>query len=85
MATWSLSFAPARPDTMSGQPRSPPPIVIRPKPAEDGSSGARVQMKMLCKFLLQELLDQKDEDIEATFVTYGDNLRDLYDVIYRFY
>ena len=53
---------------MSGPHRPPPPIVKRPKPAEDGSSGAKVQMKMLCKWLMQELLDQNDEDIEATFV-----------------
>ena len=66
---------------MSGPHRPPPPIINRQKVAEDGTSGAKVQMKMLCKFLLKELLDQTDEDIEATFVTYGDNLRDLYDVI----
>ena len=66
MATWSLSFATARPDIMSGPHRPPPPIVKRPKPAEDGSSGAKVQMQMLCKWLMKELLDQNDEDIEAT-------------------
>ena len=66
---------------MSGPHRPPPPIVKRPKPAEDGSSGAKVQIKMLCKWLLQELLDQTDEDMETTFVAYGDNFRELYDTI----
>ena len=81
MATWSLSFATARPDIMSGPLRPPPPIINRQKVAEDGTSGAKVQMKVLCKSRLKELLDQTDEDIEATFESYGDNLRDLYDVI----
>ena len=66
---------------MSGTQRPPPPIVKRPKPAEDGSSGAKVQMKMLCKWLMQELLDQTDEDMETTFVAYGDNFRELHDTI----
>ena len=66
---------------MSGPHRPPPPIINRQKVAEDGTSGAKVQMKMLCKFLLKDLLDQTDEHIEATFEVYGDNLRDLYDVI----
>ena len=66
---------------MSGPHRPPPPIIHRQKVAEDGTSGAKVQMKMLCKFLLKDLLDQTDEDIEATFESCGDNLRDLYDVI----
>ena len=81
MATWSLSFAPARPDIMSGQPRPPPPIVNRPKPAEDGINAARVQMKTLCAFLLRDLLNQSDEDIAMAFESYGDNLRDLHDGI----
>ena len=66
---------------MSGPHRPPPPIIHRQKVAEDGTSGAKVQMQMLCRFLLKDLLDQADEDIEATFRTYGDNVRDLYDVI----
>ena len=81
MATWSLSFAPARPDIMSGQPLPPPPIVNRPKPAEDGSNAARVQMRTLCAFLLRELLNQSEDDIAMAFESYGDNLRDLYDGI----
>ena len=81
MATWSLSFAPARPDTMSGPLRPPPPIINRRKVVEDGTSGAKIQMRVICKFLMKELLDQKDEEIEATFDSYGDNLRDLYDGI----
>ena len=77
MATWSLSFAPARPDIMSGQLRPPPPIVNRPKPADYGSSAARVQMRTLCAFLLRDLLNQSEEDINMAFENYGDNLRDL--------
>ena len=38
-------------------------------------------MKTLCAFLLRDLLNQSDEDINMAFVNYGDNLRDLYDGI----
>ena len=66
---------------MSGPLRPPPPITNRQKVAEDGTNGAKVQMRVLCKFLLKELFDQSDEDIAATFENYGDNLRELYDGI----
>ena len=66
---------------MSGQPQQPPAIISRPKTAEDGSSGARVQMRTLCAFLPKEILDQSDEDIDQAFKNYGNNLRDLYDHI----
>ena len=81
MARWVAEPHPARPSIMSGHFKQPPPILSRPKTAEDGSSGARVQMRTLCAFLLRELLDQSDEDIDQTFENYGDNLRDLYDNI----
>ena len=66
---------------MSGQLKQHPPILSRPKTAEDGSQGARVQLRTLCAFLLNDLLDQSDEDIDQAFESYGENLRDLYDNI----
>ena len=81
MATWSLSFATASPDIMSGPNRPPPPILKRPKPAEDGSSGAKFQMQMLCRWLMKDLLEQNDEDIDSTIEAYGDNWRELYDSV----
>ena len=66
---------------MFGQLKQLPPIISRPKTAEDGSKGARVQLRTLCAFLLKDLLDQSDEDIEQAFGNYGENLRDLYDNI----
>ena len=38
-------------------------------------------MRMLCSFLLRELLNQSEEEITMTFEGYGDNLRELYDGI----
>jgi len=49
--------------------------------AEDGNSGAKVQLRMLCSFLLRELLNQSEDEITMAFESYGDNLRDLYDGI----
>ena len=66
---------------MFGQLKQPPPIISRPKTAEDCSKGARVQLRTLCAFLLKDLLDQSDEDVEQAFENYGGNLRDLYDNI----
>ena len=66
---------------MFGQLKQPPPIVSRPKTAEDGIKGARVQLRTLCTFVLKDLLDQSDEDVEQAFGNYGENLRDLYDNI----
>ena len=66
---------------MSGPNRPPPPILKRPKPAEDGSSGAKFQMQMLCRWLMKELLEQSDEDIDSTIASYGDNWRELYDSV----
>ena len=66
---------------MFGLPKPPPPIASRPSPNDDGSKGARVQLRTLCSFLLKELLNQSDPEIEEVFENYGDNFRDLYDNI----
>ena len=66
---------------MCGQLKQPPPILSRPKTAEDGSKGACVQLRTLCAFLLKDLLDQSDDDIQQAFENYGENFRDLYDNI----
>ena len=66
---------------MFGQLKQPPPIASRPNPADDGSKGARVQLRTLCAYLLKELLNQSDSEIEEAFTNYGENLRDLYDNI----
>ena len=66
---------------MFGQLKPPPPIASRPSPNDDGSKGARVQLRTLCAYLLKELLNQSDSEIEEAFANYGENLRDLYDNI----
>ena len=38
-------------------------------------------MKILCAYMLRELLNQPEYDINIAFENYGDNLRDLYDNI----
>ena len=38
-------------------------------------------MRVLCKFLLKELLNQSDDEITTTFEGYGDNIQELYDGI----
>ena len=77
----SLSLAPARPSFMFGQFKQPPPIASRPNPTDDGSKGARVQLRTLCAYLPKELLNQSDHEIEEAFTNYGENPRDLYDNI----
>ena len=81
MAYRAAEPRPARPNYMFGQPKPPPPIPSRPSPNDDGSKGARVQLRTLCSFLLKELLNQSDTEIEEVFANCGDNLRDLYDNI----
>ena len=66
---------------MFGQLKQPPSILSRPKTAESGSKGARVQLRTPCAFLLKDLLDQSDEGVEQAFENYGENLQDLYDNI----
>ena len=67
---------------MFGPLKPPPPkIVSRPNLDADGSAGARVQLRVLRAYLLKELLNQAETEIEEAFVNYGDNLRDLYDNI----
>ena len=67
---------------MFGPLKPPPPkIASRPSPDADGSTGARVQLRVLCAYLLKELLNQTETEIEEAFVNYGENLRDLYDNI----
>ena len=66
---------------MFGPPKPLPPIPSKPSPSDDGSKAARVQIRMLCSFLLKELLNASNEEIEKVFKNYGDNYRDLYDNI----
>ena len=66
---------------MSGPNRPPPPILKHPKPAEDGTTLAMFQMQMMCRWLMKELLEQSDEDIDSTIASYGDNWRELYDSV----
>ena len=67
---------------MFGPPKPPPPkIVSRPNLDADGSTGARVQLRVLCAYLLKELFNQTETEFEEAFENYGDNLRDLYDNI----
>ena len=67
---------------MFGPPKPPPPTInIRPNLDADGSTGARVQLRVLCAYLLRELFKQSEDEIQEAFVNYGDNVRDLYGVI----
>ena len=66
---------------MFGQLTQLPPIASRPNPTDDGSKGARVQLRTLCAYLLKDLLNQSEHEIEEAFANYGENLRDLYDNI----
>ena len=81
MACRAAEPRPARPSFMFGPPKPHPPIPSRPSPSDDGSKGARVQIRMLCSFLLKELLSTSNEEVEHVFKNYGDNYRDLYDNI----
>ena len=81
MAYRAAEPRPARPSFMFGPPKPPPPIPSRPSPNDDGSKGARVQLRTLCSFLLKKLLNQSDAEVEEAFENYGDNFRDLYDNI----
>ena len=40
-----------------------------------------MQIKVLCDFLLRELLNNSDEEVDQVFKDYGFNYRDLYDNI----
>ena len=81
MAYRAAEPRPARPSFMFGPPKPPPPIASRPSPNDDGNTGARVQLRTLCSFLLKELLNQSDTEFEEIFEKCGDNFRDLYDNI----
>ena len=59
----------------------PPPIPSKQSSSDDGIKGARVQIKVLCDFLLRELLNNSDEEVDQVFKDYGSNYRDLYDYI----
>ena len=63
---------------MFGPPKPPPPIPSKHSSSDDGSRGARIQIRVLCNFLLRELLNNSDEEIEQVFKDYGNNYRDLY-------
>ena len=40
-----------------------------------------MQIRVLCDFLLRELLNNSDAEIDQAFKDYGSNYRDLYDNI----
>ena len=40
-----------------------------------------MQIRVLCDFLLRELLNNSDDEIDQVFKDYGPNHRDLYDNI----
>ena len=40
-----------------------------------------MQIKVLCDFLLRDLLNNSDEEVDQVFKDYGSNYRDLYDNI----
>ena len=67
---------------MFGPPKPPPPTInTRPNLDADGSTGARVQLRVLCAYLLRESFKHSETQIQEAFDKYGDNVRDLYDVI----
>ena len=66
---------------MFGPLKPPPPIPSKQRSSDDGTRGARIQIRVLCNFLLRELLNNSDEEIEQVFKDYGSNYRDLYDNI----
>ena len=65
----------------SGPRKPPPPIPSKQSSSDQGSKGARVQIEVLCKFLLREFLNNDDDGISQAFEAYGDNAPDLYDNI----
>ena len=65
----------------SGPRKPPPPIPSKQSSSDHGSKGARVQIEVLCEFLLREFLDNDDDGINQVLGAYGNNTRDLYDNI----
>ena len=49
------------------------------KSSDAGTAGARVQIRVLCDFLLREFLNNSDDEIDQVFKDYGSNYRGLYD------
>ena len=66
---------------MSGPLKSPPPIPCKQESSDQGSTGARTQIEVLCDFLLREYLNNSAEEVDKVFKAYGPNTRDLYDNI----
>ena len=61
--------------------KPPPPIPSKQKSSDQGSTGARIQIEVLCEFFLREYLNNSAEEAEQVFGSYGHNTRDLYDNI----
>ena len=66
---------------MSGPLKHPPPIPSKQKSSDQGSKGARIQIEVLCEFLLREYPNNSAEEVEQVFESNGPNTRDLYDNI----
>ena len=66
---------------MSGPLKPPPPIPSKQKSSDQGSTGARIQIEVLCDFLLREYLNNSAEEVDKVSKAYGQNTRDLYDNI----
>ena len=59
----------------------PPPIPSKPSSSDPGSKGARIQIEVLCEYLLREYFNNAAEEVEQVFEAYGNSTRDLYDNI----
>ena len=66
---------------MSGPFQPPPPIPSKQNSSDQDSTGAQVQIEVLCEYLLREFLNNSAEEVEEVFEAYGENTRDLYDNI----
>ena len=66
---------------MSGPFKPPPPIPSKTKFSDQGSTGARIQIEVLCGFLLREYLKNSAGEVDKLFKAYGQNTRDQYDNI----
>ena len=62
----------------------PPPLMSKAivvPDEEEEDNGATEQLSILCEYMTREFLGRDPSEINAAFATYGENMRDIYDMV----